>query len=89
MIQAGILREVFYANNRPNYLNYGGLGSIVGHEYSHALDDVGSGIDKFGNHSDIWSNATRETFENLTDCIVRETEEYELKTTETRVSWSS
>lgn len=86
VIKAGILKEVFYASGKPNYLNYGSLGYIVGHEFSHALDKTGSSVDHFGNELDIWTNTTRESFQTRTECIIKETEDYEIEGTDSRVS---
>ena len=48
-IPAGILESPLYDINRPNYLNYGGIGTIIGHEMSHAFDKNGIHYDKRGN----------------------------------------
>ena len=38
---AGILRFAFFDSASPSYLNYGALGMIIGHEFTHAFDDSG------------------------------------------------
>lgn len=32
------MQGMFYSENRPNYLNYGFVGFMIGHEFSHAFD---------------------------------------------------
>lgn len=38
---AGILQVPFFDVNNPLYLNYGGMGVVMGHELTHAFDDQG------------------------------------------------
>ncbi|KAJ8976831.1 hypothetical protein NQ317_011827, partial [Molorchus minor] len=39
VIQAGLLQHNIYSEERPNYLNYGIFGSIIGHEIAHSFTD--------------------------------------------------
>ena len=43
---AGILQAPFFSLNRPQSLNYGAMGVVMGHELSHAFDDQVKGLIK-------------------------------------------
>ena len=40
-IPSGILSSPLFDSNVPNYLNYGALGYIIGHEITHGFDTSG------------------------------------------------
>ena len=58
VLPAGILRDVFYQYDHPEYLNYGAAGFVIGHEILHGFDDNGSKYDKSGNFKNWWQQAT-------------------------------
>ena len=48
IIPAGILQGTYYDYQRPNYMNFGAIGSIVGHEITHGFDTNGKYYDERG-----------------------------------------
>ncbi|EIE90773.1 hypothetical protein RO3G_15484 [Rhizopus delemar RA 99-880] len=71
-ILASILREPFYHIELPDYLNYGALGSIIGHEITHAFDDTGRLYDGHGLYQSWWTNASSNEFEDRAQCFVNQ-----------------
>jgi predicted metalloendopeptidase len=69
---AGILQPPFFSLAAQKALNYGGIGSVMGHEISHAFDDQGAQYDGEGNLKQWWSNKSYELFQKQTDCIANQ-----------------
>ncbi|KAG0290065.1 hypothetical protein BGZ96_006464 [Linnemannia gamsii] len=67
---AGILQQPFFHGDNPEYLNYGGIGVVAGHELSHAFDNEGRLFDAHGRLNDWWSNSTLEEFKRRSECFV-------------------
>ncbi|CAF5084783.1 unnamed protein product [Rotaria magnacalcarata] len=67
---AGILQMPFFDKNAPKYLNYGGIGMVIGHEITHGFDDNGRQFDKDGNRIPWWTGETIEKFNNRKQCII-------------------
>lgn len=51
---AGILQAPAFDADVDDAVNYGGIGSIIGHEITHAFDDEGRKFDAKGNLKDWW-----------------------------------
>ncbi|KAI4465576.1 zinc metalloprotease family m13 neprilysin-related [Holotrichia oblita] len=69
---AGILQGVYFNQDRPNYMNYGGIGFIIGHEITHGFDDDGRKYDVEGNLADWWVHETEAAFVKKAQCIVEQ-----------------
>lgn len=69
-IPAAILQLVFFNESRPEYLNYGAIGAVIGHEIGHGFDDEGSQYDADGNLNNWWSNKTKEGFNEKAKCFI-------------------
>ncbi|PIK43745.1 putative membrane metallo-endopeptidase-like 1 [Apostichopus japonicus] len=75
---AGILQPPFYHENSPDYLNYGGIGMVIGHEITHGFDDRGRQYDKEGNLIQWWTNSSIVSFKERAQCIVDQYSGYEM-----------
>ncbi|CAF3718768.1 unnamed protein product [Adineta steineri] len=73
---AGILQKPFFDKNAPKYLNYGGIGVVIGHEITHGFDDMGRQFDKEGNRIPWWTDETIEKFKERKTCIVNQYSNY-------------
>lgn len=71
-IPAGILKFPFFAANRPYSINYGFIGVIIAHEFTHGLDDRGRKFDELGNLRDWWTQVTTERFHLKSQCFVKQ-----------------
>ena len=52
---AGILQAPFYDKNADHAQNLGGIGTVIGHEITHAFDTNGAGYDENGNYVNWWT----------------------------------
>ncbi|XP_075528265.1 neprilysin-1-like [Dermacentor variabilis] len=66
---SGILQGVFYEYGLPRSLNFGAMGTVVGHEMTHGFDDTGSQYDGEGNLKQWWTNETRAEFMKRAECM--------------------
>ena len=59
------MQPPFFNLEADDAVNYGGIGSVIGHEIGHGFDDQGSKFDGDGNLNDWWSEEDRAKFEAL------------------------
>jgi putative endopeptidase len=69
---AGILQPPFFDPKRDMAVNYGGVGSVIGHEMTHGFDDQGRKFDGDGNLRDWWTAKDGEEFEKRVSCVANE-----------------
>ncbi|KAK3932625.1 Neprilysin-2 [Frankliniella fusca] len=69
-IPAGILQGAFFQNDRPQYMNYGGIGFAIGHEVSHGFDETGGLFNIHGLMENWWEEETKKRFDEKVKCIV-------------------
>ncbi len=56
---AGILQPPLFDPKADDAVNYGAMGSVIGHELTHGFDDEGRKFDAAGNLSDWWTRRGR------------------------------
>ena len=74
---AGILQPPFFDVDADDAVNYGAIGSVIGHEISHGFDDEGSQYDGDGNLRDWWTKQDHEKFAAKTKALVEEYNAFE------------
>jgi len=67
---AAILQGNFYNSKRPNYLNFGSIGMVIGHEVTHGFDDTGMQFNEIGNSENWWAPSTEHKFREKAQCII-------------------
>jgi len=69
---AGILQSPYFDLYADDAVNYGGIGMVIGHEFTHAFDDQGAQYDKDGNVKDWWTEADYTKFKAKTQQIIEQ-----------------
>jgi putative endopeptidase len=75
---AGFLQPPVFDARVDDAVNFGGLGSVVGHELTHQLDDEGRKLDAEGNLRSWWSPEDVARFEERAKCFVDEYSRFKL-----------
>jgi len=63
---AGIMQPPFFDVNAEDAVNYGSIGMVIGHEFTHGFDDMGSKFAADGSFTNWWSADDRKAFEERT-----------------------
>ncbi|XP_076659476.1 M13 family metallopeptidase neprilysin 5 [Halictus rubicundus] len=69
-IPAGILQFPFYELGLEA-LNYGAIGTVLGHELTHGFDNNGRHYDSVGNVRQWWTNETILEYTAKTECFIK------------------
>jgi putative endopeptidase len=69
---AGILQPPFFDNRMDAAVNYGAIGSVMGHELTHGFDDQGRQFDGEGNLHNWWTPEDAAEFEKRAECFIKE-----------------
>jgi putative endopeptidase len=67
---AAIMQPPMFDGEADDAINYGAMGSVIGHEFMHGFDDKGSQFDAQGNMENWWTDEDRQHFEERTKILV-------------------
>ena len=74
---AAILNPPFFDPAADPVLNYGGIGTVIGHEISHSFDDQGSQFDAQGRLANWWTPEDLTHFKESADRLAAQFDKYE------------
>lgn len=66
---AGIMQAPFFDENYEDAVNYGRIGMVIGHEFTHGFDDMGSKFAADGSFTNWWTEEDRLLFEEKTKLL--------------------
>lgn len=72
LFPAAYLQSPIYSSNEQDYINYGAIGSTIGHELTHAFDNSGRLFDVDGNMRNWWTDNDNEEFLEYSQCFIDE-----------------
>ena len=75
---AAILQPPFFSPDADDAINYGGIGGVIGHEFSHGFDDQGSKFDGDGNLKNWWSDEDLANFSAKTSKLANQYDAFEV-----------
>lgn len=70
-IPAGLLHELYFAKDRPNYMNYGSFGTLMAHEISHILIAAEDRSHQ-GNLRDWWTPQSLQKYDEHAQCLAKQ-----------------
>lgn len=75
---AAILQPPFFSFGADDALNYGAIGTVIGHEITHGFDDEGSKFDAKGNLKSWWTPEDRKRFMAKAKKVEKQFDGYEV-----------
>jgi putative endopeptidase len=73
---AGILQPPAFSVHSTDAVNYGAIGTVIGHEISHGFDDQGARFDAQGRLQNWWNPEDLKKFDAKTACVAKQFDSY-------------
>ncbi|KAF5305123.1 hypothetical protein FQA39_LY09385 [Lamprigera yunnana] len=87
-LHTGILKNDFFDPDQSNFLNYGSLGTVIGHELTHIFSTGLDAIDSNFTGDEIWSDETLKAYANRIGCINTEVDNFTIQGTDEKINHS-
>ncbi|MEH6581884.1 MAG: M13 family metallopeptidase [Halioglobus sp.] len=75
---AAILQAPFFDPAVDDAVNYGAIGSVIGHEIGHGFDDSGAQFDGDGRLNNWWTDDDRAAFKSRTEELIKQYDAFEI-----------
>jgi putative endopeptidase len=75
---AAILQPPFFDLSADDALNYGSIGSVIGHEITHGFDDQGCKFDGKGNMRTWWTPSDKKRFTKKAELVRKQFDAYKV-----------
>ncbi|XP_057301934.1 neprilysin-4-like [Hydractinia symbiolongicarpus] len=73
---AAILQPPYFETDYPKAVNFGCIGSVIGHEMTHGFDNTGRWFDKYGNlrekDNSWWTSSSVTNFDDRSKCFINQ-----------------
>lgn len=79
LITAGILQKPFFSLEQTEIENLAGIGTVIGHEIIHSLDDVGRQFDSNGNKRNWWTKIDERKYNKFSSKLIEQYNNYCIK----------
>jgi putative endopeptidase len=77
LFPAAILQPPFFDPDADDAMNFGGIGTVIGHELTHGFDDQGALFDAKGNLASWWTKEDKERFDARTERLAKQYDKFE------------
>ncbi len=77
LFPAAILQPPFFYPDGDDGVNFGGIGTVIGHELTHGFDDQGALFDPHGNLLNWWTKEDKERFDREAERLAGQFDRYE------------
>jgi putative endopeptidase len=77
LFPAAILQPPFFDPTADDAVNFGGIGTVIGHELTHGFDDQGALFDAKGNLASWWTKEDKERFDARTERLAKQYDKFE------------
>ena len=77
LFPAAILQPPFFDPNADLAANFGGIGTMIGHELTHGFDDQGALFDARGNMANWWTPEDKKRFDARTERLAKQYDKFE------------